>query len=221
MEPALSWSPTLICRNKEGHDLGRYDGPMVVFGHWKKNERPRDSFFDLCGSPVSILPDTLEHLEGKTIDLVRVELQGGSAPHYEYVFKVVPNEASGEMPASVTSPVEVSPTGGERRTSSRRTKIAMRRNRRVAISICAAVSGMLAVAVWSESQATSILSGAALDHARQLEPQKASTALRAFEVNVSAERTSHAMAARYAAGIVVLSFASVVMLWVPRQRTTA
>ena len=88
MEPAFGWAPSLESWSKEGHYLGKYDGPMVVFGHWMKNERPRDSFFEVCQHPVSIIPSTLEHIEGKTIDLVQIELHGGAKPHSAYVFKV-------------------------------------------------------------------------------------------------------------------------------------
>jgi len=78
MEPALGWATF----------LGTYEGPMVVLGHWNKNERPRDSFFEVCGYAVSILPSTLEHIEGKTISCEQVELTVDRELRHAYVFKV-------------------------------------------------------------------------------------------------------------------------------------
>jgi hypothetical protein len=88
MEPALNWSPLLGRASKEGEYLGTYEGLMVVLGHYRKNDRPRDSFFEVCGQPVSILPETLERVVGMTIACEQVELRGGDIPHHAYVFKV-------------------------------------------------------------------------------------------------------------------------------------
>ncbi len=57
-DAALVWSP---------HTIAGQEIPAVILGWYGTAKRPADSFFDLCGHPVSILPTTLEHIAGKTI----------------------------------------------------------------------------------------------------------------------------------------------------------
>jgi hypothetical protein len=78
-DAAIVWSP----RIKDGEKT-----PAVIFGWYAKGKRPEDSFFDLFGYPVSIMPTTLEHIEGKTISRVRHETGFSHGPKHIYVLEV-------------------------------------------------------------------------------------------------------------------------------------
>jgi hypothetical protein len=88
MEPALVWTPSSHTWSKEGKFLGAYEGPMVFVGHYKANDRPRDSFFELCGHAVSIMPPTLEQISGRMISCEKVEMHFEGGPHHQYILKV-------------------------------------------------------------------------------------------------------------------------------------
>jgi hypothetical protein len=88
MEPSIVWTPVSHSFTTDGKLLGAYEGSKIVFGWYKKGERPRDSFFELCGHPVSIMPTTLEHIQGRTISFEKVQMHFEGGPHEEYVLKV-------------------------------------------------------------------------------------------------------------------------------------
>ena len=78
-EAAIVWSPRDVDGGKK---------PAVIFGWYRKGERPEDSFFELFGYPVSIMPTTLEHIEGKTITRVRYDTGFVEGPKNVYVLDV-------------------------------------------------------------------------------------------------------------------------------------
>jgi hypothetical protein len=79
MDAALVWSP----HAQDGQDV-----PAVMLGWYGKGKRPGDSFFDLCGHAVSIMPTTLEHIQGKTISREEFESGFASGPKYLTILKV-------------------------------------------------------------------------------------------------------------------------------------
>ena len=91
MEAALVWSPYSHGFTPDGKLSTSWEGPRVVLGWYKKDQRPRESFFDLLGYSVSIMPSTIEHIEGKTIDLQKVEMEFEDGPRHEWVLRVLPN----------------------------------------------------------------------------------------------------------------------------------
>ena len=78
-DAAIVWSP----RKKDG-----MESPAVILGWYPKGKRPEDSFFDLFGYPVSIMPTTLEHIQGKTITRTRHDTGFAHGPKNFYVLEV-------------------------------------------------------------------------------------------------------------------------------------
>ena len=68
-EPALIWSSRYTIDDQEV-------GASFTVGYYPRGKRPRDSFFSLLGRSISIVPSTLEKLEGKTLVLERRKIGG-------------------------------------------------------------------------------------------------------------------------------------------------
>ena len=85
--------------------------------------------------------------------------------------------------------------------------------RRVLITACLAAAGLFAVVSWSESQSTAVLAKASLDHARNLSESREAKVLQQFERQVVAIDASARRTSAFAAAALVLSFSSIVMLW--------
>jgi hypothetical protein len=78
-DAAIVWSP----HAKDGDEK-----PAVILGWYAKGKRPEDSFFELFGHEVSIMPTTLEHIEGKTITRVRYDTGLADGAKNVYVLEV-------------------------------------------------------------------------------------------------------------------------------------
>ena len=88
MESALVWSPVQEGSDPESGIRCRFEGPAVVLGWYKKGQRPKESFFDLCGFAVSIMPSTLQHIEEKKITRVKLDTGFPKGPPHWHVLKV-------------------------------------------------------------------------------------------------------------------------------------
>jgi hypothetical protein len=93
----------------------------------------------------------------------------------------------------------------------------MSRGRKVALAILLVSIGLFGVAVWSESRATVVLSGASLERGRRLAEKGDSRVTKEFENEVAMVNSSFTTITFYAVGIVLLSFASFVAVWLPRR----
>ena len=76
---------------------------------------------------------------------------------------------------------------------------------------------MLAIVVWSECRATAILSEVAIDHAHSIARKESADVVKVYDDAVGAMRSSLAITTVYAVGIALLSFASVVLLWLQQR----
>jgi hypothetical protein len=94
---------------------------------------------------------------------------------------------------------------------------AMSRGRKVALAILLVSVVLFGVAVWSESRATVVLSGASLERGRRLAEKGDSRVTKEFENEVAMVNSSFTTITFYAVGIVFLSFASFVAVWLPRR----
>jgi hypothetical protein len=79
MDAALVWAPQV----QDSKDV-----PAVILGWYEKGRRPGDSFFDLWGYAVSIMPTTLEHIQEKTISRERFNSGLVGGPKHLTVLKV-------------------------------------------------------------------------------------------------------------------------------------
>ena len=93
----------------------------------------------------------------------------------------------------------------------------MTRAKRVVLTVCIAGAAMLAIVIWSECRATAILSEVATDHVHRISREESDSVVRIYDDAVAAMRSSLATTTRYAVAITLLSFASVVLLWLPQQ----
>lgn len=87
--PVLVWSPMLEVSDPVTGERCRFDGPAVTLGWGKKGRRAPDSCFEICGVAVSILPTTLEKIDGKTIDRVQLESGLSNGPAHWYALRVI------------------------------------------------------------------------------------------------------------------------------------
>jgi hypothetical protein len=70
-DPAIVVSMGLQERDRHGKLTVREDGIHFTLGAYPKGQRPEGSFFEYKGRRVSVMPETLEHLEGKRLVLAK------------------------------------------------------------------------------------------------------------------------------------------------------
>jgi hypothetical protein len=87
-EPAIVWTPEIGVGEPATGEGNRFEGPAIMLGWYRAGQRPRDSFFELCGFSVSILPTTLEHITGKTISREPIPSGLTKGPRHWYALKV-------------------------------------------------------------------------------------------------------------------------------------
>jgi len=71
MEPALITQLGYETRSRRGKLIERYQGEHFGIGYYHPGERPQGRHIKLFGYEVSIVPDTLERLRGRTLAIKR------------------------------------------------------------------------------------------------------------------------------------------------------
>lgn len=69
MEAALVQTFSFEARDKQGHIIMRFPDEFFTVGYNDPGQRPDAQDIDMFGVPVSIIPQTLERLRGKTLIL--------------------------------------------------------------------------------------------------------------------------------------------------------
>ncbi len=77
MQPALITQLAFEARTRGGKVMERYEGEHFGIGYYNPGERPQALHIKLFGHDVSIVPDTLERLRGRTLTLRRVVVGNG------------------------------------------------------------------------------------------------------------------------------------------------
>ena len=68
-EAALVQTFTLEARDRRGRVFMRVPGEFFTVGYYDPGQRPETEHIDMFGVPVSIIPQTLERLQGRTLEL--------------------------------------------------------------------------------------------------------------------------------------------------------
>src|SRR5688572_21500794 len=76
-EPVLVQALNFEERDPSGRVLLRFPGEYLIAAHFKPGQRPNAMQIELFGIQVSILPQTLDKLRGKTVVLKTATARGG------------------------------------------------------------------------------------------------------------------------------------------------
>ena len=77
VEPALITQLGFETRTRGGKLIERYQGEHFGIAHYNPGQRPQALHIALFGLDVSIVPDTLERLRGRTLTIRRVVVGNG------------------------------------------------------------------------------------------------------------------------------------------------
>ena len=92
--------------------------------------------------------------------------------------------------------------------------------KKVFLTVTMIAASLLAVAAWSESRTMAFIATSSFGHARSLAEKKDGRVLQQFAQEANAVNSSETLVSVYAVGILLLSVASIVALWVPPRKDT-
>jgi hypothetical protein len=68
-EAALVQTGALEARDRRGRVIMRFPGEFFTVGYYEPGQRPHAQHIEMFGVPISVIPETLERLRGRTLTL--------------------------------------------------------------------------------------------------------------------------------------------------------
>jgi hypothetical protein len=88
-EAALVQAGGLEARNRWGRVIMRFPGEFFTVGYYEPGQRPHAQHIEMFGVPVSVIPQTLERLRGRTLTLKKQVYRYGWLRRHTMHFLVV------------------------------------------------------------------------------------------------------------------------------------